>query len=115
MAAMRVSEVAIRGLREDMRVFLEQIDNLLASSPDEFGGMVLNGIEGYAQVDGRGNVGLAGIVGIEDGWQGGLRLVLRRRPKLGGECIALRLSRSKSRRGWGDGLPRLRTGYRARA
>jgi hypothetical protein len=75
----KASEVTVITLQENMRRFLSSLDTILRNSPKDVGGLTLDEIEIYAQVDGKGNIGIAGIAGAEVAVQGGIKFVLRKR------------------------------------
>lgn len=72
-------EIAISTLQENMCRFLKGLDAVISASPSTVGGLTLEEVEVHAQIDGKGNVGLAGIVGAEFAAQGGLKFVLRKK------------------------------------
>ena len=76
--ALRASKVGVDTLQENMRIFLSQVDTVMSTSPKEIGGLRLEEIEIHAQIDGKGNVGLASLGGAEVALQGGIKFVLRK-------------------------------------
>jgi hypothetical protein len=79
-AAGNASEVAVATLQENMRRFLTALDTIMSASPDQIGGLSLEQVEIQLQVDASGNVGISAIAGAEFSTQGGIKLVLRKRP-----------------------------------
>jgi len=71
-------EVAVSTPHENLRHFLNSLDAIVSASPGTVGGMTLEEVEVHAQIDGKGNVGLAGIVGAEYAAQGGSSLCCAR-------------------------------------
>jgi hypothetical protein len=78
-AADRGVKIALGTLQNNMRHFLEALDSIVTGSPREVGGLALEEIEVHAQIDGKGNVGIAGWLGAEAALQGGVKFVLRKR------------------------------------
>ena len=78
-ATTKASEVAVSTLKENMRLFLESLDTIISASPKDVGGLVLDEVEIYAQIDSKGNVGISGIAGAEVSAQGGIKFVLRKK------------------------------------
>lgn len=79
-AASKASEVAVSTLQDNMQRFLKSVDIIMATSPEEIGGLTLDEIEIYAQIDSNGNIGLTSAISAEIALQGGIRFVLRKRP-----------------------------------
>ena len=81
--AHRVSKVTVSTLQKNMQRFLQNVDFILTTSPKEIGGLTLDEIEIHAQIDSKGSIGLASVVGAEVTLQGGIKFVLRKKvPKL---------------------------------
>jgi hypothetical protein len=76
----KMAEVTINNLQDNMRQFLNGIDNIISSAPKEIGGLTLDEIEIHANIDGKGNIGISGIIGAELAIQGGIKFVLRKKP-----------------------------------
>lgn len=78
---MRASGVrtALSTIQDNMRGFLESLDKIITASPHDVGGLALEEVEVHAQIDGKGNVGIAGLLGAEVATQGGIKFVLRRK------------------------------------
>lgn len=72
-------KVALSTIRNNMQGFLEGLDKIITPYLPEVGGLALDEIEVYAQIDGKGNVGIAGLLGTEVVAQGGIKFVLRKR------------------------------------
>ena len=77
--ASRASAVAVATLQENMVRFLTGLDAILNASPKEVGGLTLDEVEINVQIDGKGNIGINGIVGAEAATQGGMKFVLRKK------------------------------------
>jgi hypothetical protein len=69
----------VNGLQKNMNKFLKSLDTILKNSPQEVGGLKLDEVEINAQIDGKGNIGIAGILGAEVSTQGGIKIVLRKK------------------------------------
>lgn len=78
-AAAKASEVAVDTLQENMCRFLSSLDVIISASPKNVGGLMLDEVEIYAQIDSKGNVGIAGTMGVEFAAQGGIKFVLRKK------------------------------------
>jgi hypothetical protein len=78
-ATEKASAVAVKTLQENMCRFLASLDTVLKTSPKEVAGMTLEEVEIQVQVDGKGNVGIAGIFGSEISAQGGIKFILRKK------------------------------------
>ena len=72
-------EVTVNTLQENMRRLLSSLNTIITTSPKEVGGLALDVIEIHANIDGKGNIGIAGIVGAEFATQGGIKFVLRKK------------------------------------
>ena len=72
-------KAAVSTIQENMRGFLQGLDEIISASPTAVGGLTLDEIEIHAQIDGKGNVGISGIVGAEIAMQGGIKFVLRKK------------------------------------
>ena len=77
--AAKASKVAMDTLQKNMSGFLGGMDKVMRNSPKDIGGLTLDEVEIYAQIDSKGNVGLFGLVGAEFAAQGGIRFVLRKK------------------------------------
>lgn len=75
--AAKASEVTVNTLQENMHRFLSSLDIIIKSSPKDVGGLTLDEVEIYAQIDSKGNVGISGIASAEFATQGGVKFVLR--------------------------------------
>lgn len=75
----KTSEVAVSTLQENMSSFLENLDIVISASPKDIGGLILDEIEIFAQIDSKGNVGISGIAGMELATQSGIKFVLRKK------------------------------------
>jgi len=71
-------KTALSTIQNNMRSFLEGLDKIIMTSPHEVGGLALDEIEVHAQIDGKGNVGIAGLLGAEVVAQSGIKFVLRK-------------------------------------
>lgn len=71
-------KTALDTIRNNMRGFLESLDKIIMTSPREVGGLALEEIEVHAQIDGKGNVGIVGLLGAEVAAQSGIKFVLRK-------------------------------------
>jgi hypothetical protein len=71
-------KAAITTLQANMRAFLEGLGKIIEASPHDIGGLTLDEIEVHAQIDGKGNVGIAGLLGAEVVAQSGIKFVLRK-------------------------------------
>ena len=78
-ATAKASEVSVNTLQENMRRFLSSLDTIISVSPKDVGGLTLDEVEIHAQIDGKGNVGVSGIMGVEFAAQGGIKFVLRKK------------------------------------
>lgn len=78
-ATAKASEVSVHTLLENMRRFLSSLDTIMSASPKDVGGLTLEEVEIHAQIDGKGNVGISGIAGVEFAAQGGIKFVLRKK------------------------------------
>lgn len=72
------AEITVATLQENMRRFLNNLDSIISTSPSDIGGLVLDEIEIQAQIDGKGNIGFAGV-GMELAAQYGIKFVLRKK------------------------------------
>lgn len=72
-------KTALSTIQDNMCGFLESLDKIITASPHDVGGLALEEIEVHAQIDGKGNVGIAGLLGAEVATQGGIKFVLRRK------------------------------------
>ncbi|MHB1024382.1 MAG: Pepco domain-containing protein [Desulfobacteria bacterium] len=77
--ATKASGIAVSTLQENMRRFLSSLDTIIGSSPKDVGGLTLDEVEIHVQIDGKGNVGISGIVEAEFAAQGGIKFVLRKK------------------------------------
>jgi hypothetical protein len=71
-------KAAITTIQANMRGFLEGLGRIIEASPHDIGGLSLDEIEIHAQIDGKGNVGIAGLLGAEVAAQSGIKFVLRK-------------------------------------
>ena len=71
-------KAAITTIQDNMRCFLEGLGKIIEASPHDIGGLALDEIEVHAQIDGKGNVGIAGLLGAEVVAQSGIKFVLRK-------------------------------------
>lgn len=76
----QAAEVTVGTLQENIRQFVSSLDMIISTSPKEVGGLTLDEIEIHANIDSKGNVGIASIVGAEFAAQGGIKFVLRKKP-----------------------------------
>lgn len=72
-------KVAVNTLQDNMRRFLSNLDTIISTPTKEVGGLSLDEVEIHANIDSKGNVGIAGIVGAEFATQGGIKFVLRKK------------------------------------
>ena len=72
-------EITVDTLQDNMRRFLDSLNSIISTSPKEIGGLELDEIEIHANIDGKGNIGISGIVGAEFATQGGIKFVLRKK------------------------------------
>jgi hypothetical protein len=72
-------KTAVSTIQGNMRAFLQGLDEIISASPTDVGGLTLEEVEVHAQIDGKGNVGISGIVGAEIAMQGGIKFVLRKK------------------------------------
>jgi len=72
-------KTALSTIQNNMRGFLEGLDQIITASPHDVGGLALDEIEVHAQIDAKGNVGIAGLLGAEVATQGGIKFVLRKK------------------------------------
>lgn len=72
-------KTALSTIQNNMCGFLESLDKIIAASPQDVGGLALDEIEVHAQIDGKGNVGIAGLLSAEVATQGGIKFVLRKK------------------------------------
>lgn len=73
------TEVTVNTLQENMCQFLSNLDQIISTSPKEVGGLTLDEVEIHVQIDGKGNIGITGIVSSELAAQGGIKFVLRKK------------------------------------
>jgi len=78
-ASTKTSEVSVSTLQENMCHFLSSLDTIISSSPKEIGGLILEEMEICVQIDGKGKVGITGLVGAEAATRGGIKFVLRKK------------------------------------
>lgn len=78
-ASIKTSEVTVNALKENMFNFLNSLDTIIKTSPKEIGGLSLEEMEISVQIDGKGNVGITGLLGAEVATQGGIKFVLRKK------------------------------------
>ncbi len=78
-ATTKAQAVAVTTLQDNMCRFLNSLDAILKASPKEVGGLTLDEVEIHVQIDGKGNVGIQGIVGAESTTQAGIKFVLRKK------------------------------------
>lgn len=78
-AAVATSEVAVSTLQNNVCRFLQSLDTILSASPKSVGELTVDEVEIHAQIDGKGNIGLAGLAQAEFSTQGGIKFVLRRK------------------------------------
>ena len=62
-----------------MSRFINGLDTIISTSPKEVGGLSLDEIEIHANIDGEGNIGIAGIGGAKIAAQGGIKFILRKK------------------------------------
>jgi hypothetical protein len=78
-ATAKATEVTVSTLQENMRRFLSNLDAIISAAPKDVGGLALDEVEIHAQIDGKGNVGISSIAGVEFAAQGGIKFVLRKK------------------------------------
>jgi hypothetical protein len=71
-------KAAIATVQANMQSFLEGLGKIIEACPRDIGGLALDEIEVHAQIDGKGNVGIAGLLGAEVAAQSGIKFVLRK-------------------------------------
>jgi hypothetical protein len=72
-------EIAVSTMQENISRFLDGLDAIIGKSPVEIGEWRLDEIEIHTQIDGKGNIGISGILGAELAAQGGIKFVLRKK------------------------------------
>jgi hypothetical protein len=72
-------KTAVSTIQQNMSGFLQALDEIISASPKNIGGLMLDEVEIHAQIDGKGNVGISGIVGAEFAVQSGIKFVLRKK------------------------------------
>jgi hypothetical protein len=72
-------EIAVSTMQENISRFLDGLDAIIGESPVEIGEWRLDEIEIHTQIDGKGNIGISGILGAELAAQGGIKFVLRKK------------------------------------
>lgn len=72
-------EIAVSTMQENMSRFLSGLDAIIGKSPVEIGDWKLDEVEIHTQIDGKGNIGISGILGAELAAQGGIKFVLRKK------------------------------------
>jgi len=78
-STVKASQVAVSTLQASMQGFLAQLGAILSTAPQDIGGMTLDEVQIHAQIDGEGNVGIAGIFGAKVSLEGGMKFVLRKK------------------------------------
>jgi hypothetical protein len=73
------SQVAISTLRANVKEALSGLDTVMNGAPETLGGLALDEVEVHLSVDGKGNVGLAGLLRAELAAGGGIRFVFRKK------------------------------------
>jgi hypothetical protein len=77
--ATKASEVTVNTLQDNMHRFLNSLNTILSSLPEDVGGLTLDEVEIQAEIDGKGNVGISGIATAEIASKGGIKFVLRKK------------------------------------
>jgi hypothetical protein len=78
-SSQKIAEVKVEEMQKKMSQFIKNLDKIMASSPKEVGGLTLDEIEIHANIDSKGNIGIAGIFGAELAMQGGIKFILRKK------------------------------------
>jgi hypothetical protein len=71
--------VTVDTLKNNIHLFLANLDTVITESPKDIGGLALDTVEIHAQIDGKGKIGITGIFGGEFGAQGGIKFVLKKK------------------------------------
>ena len=72
-----LKDIGVQQFSRNLKQFLGQLDQVLASLNDKVGGFEIDELEVYAEVSAEGKVSLMGT-GVQTGATGGLKLILRR-------------------------------------
>lgn len=77
-----LQQMKVRDLAMNVNVFIQQVGNMLESTPDTLGAFHFDEFEIHAEISADGTLALFGS-GVHAGASGGLRFVFRRGPAAG--------------------------------
>lgn len=67
-------------LKQNMALFMKSLGEILGAAPKEISGLVIDEVEIHALIDQKGNIGINGFIQSETQIEGGIKIILRKKP-----------------------------------